>query len=353
MKRPEGFDPPRVTPASDEKTTRLRRGRATEQPASAVPRATPAARPVTPAASVPAPTPPTSTAPTAPVTAPADAPRSSAPTTGKTRGGRAGAARSSERDARRDLKRAARQRRRFEKGEIRRFTRRARNRRVVWLSVAGVAVTLVAVLLVAVYSPLLALKTITVDGTSRVDAAAVADAIDGQVGTPLALVDYDAITRELAEFPLIRSYVTEVVPPDALLVHIIERAPVVTVVDGAEFDLLDPAGIVVQSSETRPDGFPLVDLGGKDVDSAAFASVVEVLLSLPTPLLAQVDTISASTKDDVSFVLRGVGQSVVWGSSDDSAYKASTLNAMIATQDADSLVEYDVSAPGSVVVTPR
>jgi cell division protein FtsQ len=347
MKRPEGFDPPRASPAGDEKPTRSRRGRAEGQPTSAVPRVTPTVRPVPPAASVP----------TAPAAAPADAARPSSPThtptTDGPRGGRADAARSSERDARRELKRAARQRRRYEKGEIKRFTRRARNRRVAWLSVAGVALVLVAVLLVAVYSPLLALKTITVDGTSRVDAAAVVDAVDGQVGTPLALVDYDAITRELAEFPLIRSYVTEVVPPDTLLVHVIERAPVVTVVDGAEFDLLDPAGIVVQSSETRPEGFPLVDLGGKDVDSAAFTSVVEVLLSLPAPLLAQVDTISASTKDDVTFVLRGVGQSVVWGSSDDSAYKASTLTAMVATQDAESLVEYDVSAPGSVVVTPR
>jgi cell division protein FtsQ len=262
-------------------------------------------------------------------------------------------AKTSEREARRGLKRAARERRRFERGEIKRFTRRARNRRVAWLSVAGIAAVLVTVLLIAVYSPLLALRTVTVDGTSRVDAAAVVDAVDGQIGTPLALVDYDSITRELAEFPLIRSYVTEVVPPDTLVVHIVERAPVVAIVDGAQFDLLDPAGIVVQSSDTRPEGFPLVDIGGKDVDSPAYGSVVEVLLSLPAPLLAEVDTISASTKDDVRFVLRGVGQSVVWGSSDDSAYKASTLAAMIATRDPAALLEYDVSAPGSVVVTPR
>ncbi|MCU1543639.1 MAG: hypothetical protein JWM50_1504 [Microbacteriaceae bacterium] len=332
MKRPEGFDP-RAQPTATEPpaTPRMRRPGKKEVPPGV------SAQPVRPASKTPA-------APSRPA---ALHPEAAEPSP------RASNAQWSAREARRDLKRAANARRRFEKGEIKRFTRRARTRRVAWLSAAGVVVVLVAVLLVAVYSPLLALKTVTVDGTSRVDAAAVVDAIDGQVGTPIALVDYDAITRKLADFPLIRSYVTEVVPPHTLVVHVVERAPVAVVADGATFDLLDPAGIVVQSSDSRPDGFPLVDIGGQEVGSTSFASVVEVLLSLPAPLLAQVDTISASTKDDVTFVLRGVGQTVVWGSSDDSAIKARTLAAMVGNQDESDLLEYDVSAPGSVVVTPR
>ena len=63
-------------------------------------------------------------------------------------------------------------------------------------------------MLAAVYSPILALRTITVDGTSRIDAVEVQTAVDGQLGTPLALLDYDAITKDLTVFPLIRSYVT-------------------------------------------------------------------------------------------------------------------------------------------------
>ena len=259
----------------------------------------------------------------------------------------------SERDARRELARAARERRRFEKGEVKRFTRRSRTRRTIWLSVGGVVVVLSIVLAVAVYSPLLALRTVTVDGTARVSAEEVTKAVESQLGTPVALIDYDTITDQLAKFPLIRSYVTEVVPPGTLLIHIVERAPVGAVVNGAEFELLDPAGIVVQSTPTRPEDVPLINIGDQDAESAAYASVVEVLLALPAPLLAQVDTITATTKDDVSFVLRGVGQSVVWGSSENSEYKARTLAAMVPNQDPDKLLEYDVSAPGSVVVTPR
>jgi cell division protein FtsQ len=339
MKRPDGFDPrARPTVTEPPVAPRVRRGGKKDAPSPTAPSAAAPSAPVRPPLS--GANPATPTRPGAPQQPSTDRPS-------------AQSAQLSEREARRDLKRAAKQRKRFEKGEIKRFTRRARTRRVAWLSAAGVVVVLVAVLLVAVYSPLLALRTVTVDGTSRVDAATVVDAIDGQVGTPIALVDYDAITRELADFPLIRSYVTEIVPPHTLVVHVVERAPVVAVANGAKFDLLDPAGIVVQSSDARPDGFPLVDIGGQDVDSPSFAAVVEVLLSLPAPLLAQVDTISASTKDNVSFVLRGVGQTVVWGSSDDSAVKAATLAAMVGNQDESDLLEYDVSAPGSVVVTPR
>ena len=210
-----------------------------------------------------------------------------------------------------------------------------------------------ALLAVAVFSPLLALRTVQVDGASRVSAAEVQESVESQLGTSLALIDYDTITTQLAQFPLIRSYVTELVPPNTLVIHLVERAPVGAVVNGAEFELLDPAGIVVQTSETRPEGVPLIDVGTEDVDSVAYRSVVEVLLSLPAELLAQVDTISATTKDDVTFSLRGVGQTVVWGSSDRSDYKASVLAGIVAQQEPDALVEFDVSAPGSVVVTPR
>jgi cell division protein FtsQ len=373
VKRPEGFDPPRAgAPAGDEQGRAPRRARkAAPEQGSASPTA---ARPVPPQAG-------RSTAPTAAQTPQAQ--RTPSPRTGagapkrpggpligeqpeavaaaskparaakKTKAPKQRTAEQSLKDARRRLKRAERRRRRFERGEVRRFTRRSRSRRTIVLTAAGLVVALLAVLAVAIYSPLLALKTITVDGASRVDAAQVTDAVDGQLGTPLALLDYGEFTRQLAEFPLIRSYVTEMVPPDTLIIHIVERAPVAAVQNGAVFDLVDPAGIVVQSSPERPDGVPLIDIGGQEPDSEAFTSVVAVLLALPEPLLAQVDSITASTQDDVTFVLRGIGQSVVWGSSDNSAYKASALAAMVAKQDPNTRIEYDVSAPGSVVVTQR
>src|SRR5690606_1288465 len=95
--------------------------------------------------------------------------------------------------AQKELRLASRARRRYEKSEIRRFTRRTRHRRVGWAVVVGIVGVLAGLLAVAIYSPLLALRTIRVEGTVAVSASEVADAIDGQLGTPLALLDYDRI----------------------------------------------------------------------------------------------------------------------------------------------------------------
>ncbi|GAB3045922.1 hypothetical protein GCM10027052_30610 [Parafrigoribacterium mesophilum] len=252
----------------------------------------------------------------------------------------------------RELAKIARQRRRYEKSEVRRFTRRSRHRRAAWLTTGSLILLLAALVAVAVYSPLLALRTITIDGASRVKASEVHSAIDGQLGTPLALVDYGTIRKELSAFPLIRSFVTETVPPDTLVIHIVERQPVGSLATSSGYDVVDPAGVVIQSAAERPAGMPLIDIGGASSDSPAFKAVVEVLLALPDSMLATVESATAQTKDDVTFVLAGVGQRVVWGSADRSALKSRVLQELIATQDPAHRVEYDVTAPLSPVLRP-
>lgn len=308
MKRPEGFDPPAATPP------------ARTPKASGAPRT-----------------------PKAPRQSPTKAPKVSRPVP------------SSVPDApsRATLAKAARERRRAERADARRFTRRSRNRRLALGAIAGVIVTLIALIFVAVYSPLLALRTITVDGTSRVNAEEVRAAVSGQLGTPLALIDFSRITSELAAFPLIRSYVTQTVPPDTLLIHVVERQPVGQILSGGVVRLVDPAGVVVAESAEIVAGVPVIDIGAGDVTGEAFQSIVEVLLAMPSGLLAQVDTISATTKDNVSILLVGVGQRVTWGSADDSTRKATLLAALIAATDPAQPGVFDVSAPTNGVFRPQ
>jgi cell division protein FtsQ len=251
------------------------------------------------------------------------------------------------------VRRAARERRAVERGEVKRFTRRARTRRVVALTAAGLVALLASLLAVAVFSPILSLREITIEGANRVDAEEVRAAVAGQTGTPLALLDFARIESELAAFPLIRSYVTVTVPPSTLLIQIVEREPLGVVATAEGFDVVDAAGIVLDSVTARPDGLPAIALGGSQTDTGAFAAVAEVLLALPAELLPNVDSISATTRDDVSFTLRGVGQSVVWGSADSSAFKSRVLSAMLNQSDPQVRFEFDVSAPESVVVTQK
>ena len=257
-----------------------------------------------------------------------------------------------ERPDRAALRKSTRERRRYERGEVRRFTRRSRNRRLAWLSVATVIGTLIGAVAIAVYSPILVLRTIEIDGTARLSAEEVHAVVDDQLDTPLALIDFDGITAALGTFPLIRSYVTETVPPDTLIIHIVEREPVGAILSAGVYTLVDPAGIVVQSSIDRVPGVPVVDLAGQDTSSPAFESVVEVLLALPASFLAQVDSITARSQDDVSLVLTGIGQRVAWGSADNSVQKAAVLAALVGITDPSRQGEFDVSAPSNGIFSP-
>lgn len=249
--------------------------------------------------------------------------------------------------------RAARKRRRLhERAEVRRFTRRSRHRRAAWLTTGGIVVVLGVSILVAVFSPLMALQRIEVKGTSRVDDAALRRALSDQIGTPLARLDSAAIKRDIAAFPLIESYVTEESPPHTLVVTVTERTPVVTVENGRSFDLVDPAGIVVQSSTKRPDTMPLADVGSAKLGSSVFRTMTEVVLALPSAVRSQVSGVAASTADDVTLTMKD-GSRVVWGSPDDSAAKAALLDALVedhAARAPDTAVEYDVSAPDNGII---
>ena len=251
------------------------------------------------------------------------------------------------------LRVAKRERRSVEKGEIRRFTRRTRvRRRQVF---AGVCITaaFATVIGIAVFSPLLALKEITIVGAERVDAQAVRTALDGQLGTPLAMLNFDEITTELSTFALIRSFTTESLPPHTLVVTIVEREPIGAVDDGTRFAVVDAAGVVIESVSDRPAGVTLIVAGDPDLENLAFASAVEVLLALAPDLRARVDSVTASTEDDVTLLLRDGAQSVTWGSSTRSDFKARVLAALVATQSPSASIEYDVSAPDAPVVRAR
>lgn len=255
----------------------------------------------------------------------------------------------SNREIDRALRAARKERARVERGEVRRFTKRSRRRRMIWLGALGTLVLLVIAVAVTAFSPLMALRTIDVTGTSRIDAAAVKKALDGQLGRPLPLVDQSSIRTDLAAFPLIRSYSVESHPPNTIVVRIVERQPIGVVSVGGKFAVVDAAKVTIQTSDQRPDGFPLIKASGSAEDADAtsgFAAAASVLSALPPALLAQVDTITAATRDDVSFTLRGSGATVGWGSADDSDLKAAALAALL--KSVPGAGRYDVSSPHSV-----
>ena len=253
------------------------------------------------------------------------------------------------RSAQAELRAAERARKAHDRAELRRFTARTRRRRLAWLSAGVLVAVLVGLVAVAVYSPLLALRHIDVEGTSRLDSATVVKAVDGQLGVPLGLLDNGRLERELAAFTLIRSYTTELVPPDTMVIRINERQPIGTIQVGDSFELVDPAGVIISSSTTQLSTVPLIQLGSGQVGDTAFTSMADVLLALPPSVLAKVTAVSASTHDDVTLSLAGTKQRVLWGSADGSARKADVFAVLYRLHAKSGRGEYDVSAPDAAV----
>lgn len=245
---------------------------------------------------------------------------------------------------------ANRQQRKVERQEVRRFTRRSRHRRTFWLGLTASLAVLGVLLAVAIYSPVMSLRTIRIEGATSVPADEIKTTLEGQLGTPLALLDYDRIKGELEKYPKIRSFVTEVVPPSTLVVKITERSAIAQVQSSTGFLVIDPAGVVISNSPKRISGLPILRVDFSDPNSPAFRSAIEVLIALPDSIRSQVSEITATSKDDVTLALVSANQSVIWGSAERSALKARVLEELMNVQGQKSGLEFDVSAPLSPVV---
>ncbi|WP_162621865.1 FtsQ-type POTRA domain-containing protein [Microbacterium suaedae] len=246
--------------------------------------------------------------------------------------------------------RAERRRRKAERAEVRRFTARARRRRIIWLSSLGVLALLVAGTVGAAYSPLFAVERITVRGVSALDSEAVADALEGQLGRPYPLVDHDEIRSALIGFPVVETYSVESRPPHDLVVRIVERTPVAVVDTDAGFTTVDAAGVALRTTEQQPDGLPIAEVEG-GLASEAFGAAGQVLRSLPADLAERVTAVRATSPEDVSFDLPdGGGVTIEWGSAEATAEKIDTLRAGFLAAPPETVSTYDVSSAGVLVV---
>lgn len=238
-------------------------------------------------------------------------------------------------------------RKRVEKAEVKRFTAGSRRLRRNWLLGIGSILALALVAVLAAYTPVLSVREIQIEGAFRVNSDALVADLSSQLGSPFPLVDDTAIKAALVTYPLIESYSVQARPPSTLVVRLVERTPVGALATATGFTVVDAAGVAVEETTSRPPNYPFIAVDG-GVDAPGFLPAAAVLRSLPSELLASVDEITATTKDDVAFTLRDSDANIVWGSSDDSKVKAYTLTKLMAAQPGFDV--YDVSSPTVAVV---
>lgn len=219
-----------------------------------------------------------------------------------------------------------------------------------WAAVSSFVV-LIALIFAAVYSPLLAIERLSVRGEKLVSEKEIKAALEEQIGKPLPQVNDEEIAKALKRFPLIESFSVISAPPHTLIVKVTERTPIAVVwVEGYGYAFFDPAGVRVGRAENRS-YLPTLEISGTPGKSPSFKAAIEVLLALPSDLLPRISTMTAKSKDDVSFRLRGyAGQKVIWGDPSQAVLKSKVLAALIKNQSRNDRVTYDVSSPQTPVV---
>lgn len=250
-------------------------------------------------------------------------------------------------DAKREAKTAKRALARKERAEVRRFTAsRRRQLRVALVTVGGLALAL-ALLIGLVWSPLMAVREVQVEGAERIDPAAVQEALGDQLGAPIATVTEAGVAERLQTIPQIESFRLDVVPPSTVIVRLVERRPVAIIETDAQVSVIDAAGVVLGSVDDSTASLPRLE--GVELGSEQFEAVATVLVSVPTEVLEATEVISASTPSDIQLTLAS-GQTVQWGGAAQSPLKADVVAALMATQDPTAAAVLDVRAPEHPVV---
>ena len=227
--------------------------------------------------------------------------------------------------------------------------RRPRTRwRAAFFVLAGVGI-IAGVVWALFGSRLLVVRSVTVTGEHLVTSAQVIAAADVPLGTSLVNVDTGLVARRVEGIRQVASVTVSKDWPDHLSITVQERVPVVAVrMAAGGYDLVDPSGVLVVWSRTKPARVPLYQTsvdGGALRGNPGLATAAAVLAELSPALSKQVAEVGAP--DTANQVLLGLrdGKTVLWGGSDYAAQKNRELAVLLR-----GAAHYiDVSAPGTVV----
>lgn len=231
------------------------------------------------------------------------------------------------------------------KAKAERGARRRKGLRRAGIGLAALApLALLAWLLLM--SPLLAVRTVTVSGTTRLSPEQVRAAADVVRGTPLARVDAASVVRRVkalravSEVHVVRGW------PSTLRLRVVERTPVVGVVTKEGVTLVDASGVPFAGAPSLPAGLVRLQVVRPGPNDPTTRAALGVLAVLPQPIRARVRIVRAASPSSVTLVL-GDGRRVLWGGVGDTELKAQATEALLKMPGH----VYDVSRPG--VVTRR
>lgn len=219
--------------------------------------------------------------------------------------------------------------------------RAVRRRRLVRIGVAALLLMFVAgAALVVGVSRVFDLRVVMVEGNEIVSGSQLVTTADAPIGTPMVWVDTGLIAGRVASIPAVESAIVSTRWPHTIVVHVTERTLVVQRVHGASWQWVDRSGVVFHETPDKTDGVVVVQTAS--IENRYLADAVTVAGTLTPPLLERLQFVRVDAPDQITLVLAD-GQSVVWGSAEESTTKAQVATALLAV---DATV-YDVSSPST------
>jgi cell division protein FtsQ len=195
-------------------------------------------------------------------------------------------------------------------------------------------------------SSLLIVRRVEVTGNRLVTVAQVRQAAEIKPGTPLATVNGGAVAARVERLAPVLSAAVSRSWPDAIVITIRERTPVLAVAaTGAGYQLIDPYGVVVRSATRKPAGMPLLSPAPAVLrGSAAIRAAATVMRQLPPKVRGRLRWVSAASAGSVTLHLAG-RVTVLWGGVGQAAQKSAELTLLLRTH----ARHYDISDPGTAV----
>lgn len=211
-----------------------------------------------------------------------------------------------------------------------------------------VPIVSISLVIAALFTPLFAIKEITVVGTQRLNSEKLVATLQPLLGKSLTMVANQEVADLLAGFELIETFALQAQPPSTLRVKVRERQPLLIINQSGQRQMFDAAGVRIAVAEAQ-DEFPVFDFQGNTQQDPRFAQAVELLLSLPFETYSRIGAISVSDQLTSQLILKGSGIKIFWGANSDPLLKAEVLESLLATS-GEKVRRIDVSSPNAPVV---
>jgi len=215
-----------------------------------------------------------------------------------------------------------------------------------WITVVSLLLLFVAVWLFG-FSSVFALQTsqVRISGVEKyVTEREVLDALAPFEGTALARLNMNDVHKAITSVPNVKSAVQTRRWPKGVTITVVERDPVAAVPVGKKYALLDISAVQVAQVDKAPKELPIIEIPLNGKNQVTLTTVLEVLHAVPLSLLGEIKSITATSQDDIEFVLRD-GLNVQWGNSEQTDLKVKVLEVLRKKASDQGKHTIDLSAP--------